>query len=106
MCKAVYQAYPRHVGKQDALNAIRKVLRSGKRTCDQLLADVREYAAAQRGHPDETKIPYPATWMNKARWQDDRSQWSAWRRADRNGGKGQATPAPIATVPGSAGDIA
>lgn len=92
MCEDIYQAYPRHVGRKPAKAAIKKVLSSGQRTPEQLLADVTEYAAAQRGHPDSSKLPHPATWINQARWQDDRSEWSAWQAPGRSGGNGTTTP--------------
>lgn len=106
MCLDVYQAYPIHLSKQEALKAIRKVLESGQRTYAQLLADVTEYATAHQGRPDDMKLPYPATWMNHARWEDDRAVWSVWKQGNRNGGNGQGKPAPIATAPGPAGDVA
>ena len=68
----IYDAYPRHVGKQAAHRAIQRALRAVGFT--ELLEAVTEYANASRG-ADKNYIPHPATWFNQGRWDDDRTQW-------------------------------
>lgn len=68
----IYQAYPRKVGKAAALKAIAKAGRTIG--FDQLFGFVKEYAAAIAWQ-DQQYIPHPASWMNAARWEDDREDW-------------------------------
>lgn len=66
-----WQAYPKKKAKDDALKAFQK------RKPDQALLDAMLRAiTAQRGTEDWQKeggkfIPYPATWLNDGRWQDE-----------------------------------
>ncbi len=76
-CAQLYAAYPRHVAKQDALKAIAKALH--KTTFAALLEAVTEYAQARVGD-DSQFTPYPATWFNEERWNDDRTQWKCHAR--------------------------
>jgi hypothetical protein len=68
---AFWQAYPKKKAKDDALKAFQK------RKPDQALLDAMLRAiTAQRGTEDWQKeggkfIPYPATWLNDGRWQDE-----------------------------------
>ncbi len=71
---SIYEAYPRKVARSEALTAIDKAL--SLVTADVLLAAVREYAASPAAK--ELKyVPYPATWFNNHRWEDDRSSWGS-----------------------------
>ena len=70
--EAIYQAYPRHVGKRVAHKAIEKALKHIG--YPDLLAAVTEYAAAVSGS-DKKFVPHPATWFNNRRWEDDREEW-------------------------------
>jgi len=81
--KAIYQAYPRHVAPQAAFAAIRKALTVA--LAEELLAATSDYAEAQQGHPDITKIPHPATWFNRMGWQEDPTEWTAWQTSGRTG---------------------
>ncbi len=72
----IYQAYPRKVGKGDALKAIGKAIR--KADAATLLEAVTEFAAAMSDQETQF-IPHPATWFNQERWLDDRSNWTAHR---------------------------
>ncbi len=78
--EAIYQAYPKHVGKTAALKAITKVMR--KVPHEILLARVRQYAASRQGQ-DPQFTPHPATWFNHGRYEDDPQAWVA--SAQRNG---------------------
>lgn len=77
-CLDLYQQYPKHVGKDKALQAIEKTL--ALKTYDELLAVVKAYAAAVSGWPahDRQFIPHPATWFNQGRYDDDRSTWQRY----------------------------
>jgi hypothetical protein len=72
--EAIYQAYPRKVGKNAAIRAIEKALRRDDVTFELLIEAVTEFAAAKRNR-DPKFIPHPATWINQGRWSDDRSDW-------------------------------
>lgn len=58
---------PRKVGKGSARKAYRKALT--KTSPEILLAGITAHAVAMSGK-DETYIPYPATWLNQERWND------------------------------------
>jgi hypothetical protein len=68
----IYQAYPRHVGKQEALLAIEKAIHeiAPSRDAQWLLGRTRAFAQQRRGE-DEQFTPYPATWFNKKRFEDE-----------------------------------
>lgn len=100
--EVIYQAYPRHVAKQDAIKAIGKALillrKRGKAPTghstwgDWLLDRVKAYATARRAitdaDPDEnTLTPHPATWMNQGRYDDDPDQWTGPTRRNRQKGR-------------------
>ena len=88
--EAIYQAYPRKVGKQVALTAIEKALRTihaeglddpAMTPQEWLLGVVRVYAASPRGRGDvksqpDYRPPHPSTWFNQARYDDDQKEWS------------------------------
>ncbi len=77
---AIYEAYPRKVGREDAIHAIRSAIqKSGD--CD-ILAATRRYAAcvakwssSYRHHDGRDTVPYPATWFNSGRYLDDPKEW-------------------------------
>lgn len=80
----IYQAYPRKVGKADALKAI--VAAMHKRGCptmgysspaEYMLSCVKQYAAAVAKWPkDEQRfVPHPATWFNRGSYDDDPKEW-------------------------------
>lgn len=72
----IYQAYPRQVGKQAALEAIHKALKA----IDQpdpvawLLSRVEAFAASDAGNRGKY-TPHPATWLNEGRYDDDDAEW-------------------------------
>ena len=68
----LYQAYPVHVQKQAAMKAIAKVLKNGK-PFDELLATVKKFARSKKGRGEF--CPYPATWFNQGRYEDDPAMW-------------------------------
>lgn len=68
--QAIYEAYPRHVGKIAAIRAIQKALvRIDHPT---LLDRVQRYAEkVRKDGTDKQYIPHPATWMNEGRYEDE-----------------------------------
>lgn len=91
--EAIYQAYPRKVGKKAALKAITAAIVSqGKTTRSQSAAAsiyeaTKAYAAAVATWParDREYVPHPATWFNRGSYLDDPKEWQA---------KGARTAAP------------
>lgn len=90
---AVYDAYPRKVGRAKALLAIERAIRGGVDP-DHLLERVRAFAESPAGRAGKF-TPHPATWFNAGRWDDDPAEWqhapgdngtatAAERRAEAN----------------------
>lgn len=74
----IYKAYPRHVGKADAIKAIiRQVKRAQPASASYLLDRAKAYAAAVAQWPEDEKkyIPHPATWFNRGSYDDDPREW-------------------------------
>lgn len=73
----IYSAYPRHVGRADAIRAIGKAIRSGV-AAERLLERTKAYASAVADWPEDRKqfIPHPATWFNRGSYDDDPSTWT------------------------------
>lgn len=69
----VYLAYPKKVAKPDALKAIVKALKL--LPFEELRNRTKDYARAVEGM-DPQFIPYPATWFNDQRYNDDPSTWN------------------------------
>jgi len=94
-CEAIYAAYPRKVGKPDALRAIKRAIsRHGR---DHVRQKTIEFAALC-DKPTEF-IPHPATFFNQDRFNDHPDTWkepnAAHRknypgRVDRNAGTANA----------------
>ncbi len=61
-----YAAYPRRVGKLDAIKAYAKARTVA--TADEILAGVENY---KRHKPEYADWCHPATWLNKGRWMDE-----------------------------------
>jgi len=76
----IYAAYPRKIGKQAALKAIKKACGTGavgQMKAVTILGKVKEYAAAVAQWPaaDKQYCPHPATWFNRGSYDDDPSEW-------------------------------
>lgn len=77
----VYNAYPRHVGREAAIKAIMsaavRLKASGNHDpWTHLLVAARAFAASPAGRvakPDYR--PHPSTWFNQGRFDDDRKEW-------------------------------
>jgi hypothetical protein len=104
-----WSAYPRKVGKGDARKAWRKI-----RPSHALLEKMLEALESQRDSWQWRKdagqfVPYPATWLNQSRWEDEpepstapslRPEEDEWQREKRRllsipvGGASQDGPNP------------
>lgn len=73
----IYKAYPRKVGKAAALKAIAKALRTSDRSPTGMLQVTKQYADAVAKWPAEDRkfIPFPATWFNQGRYDDNPTEW-------------------------------
>ena len=68
--ETLYGLYPRHVGKIAAFKAISKALK--RKPFEELLLAVQAYSRkVARERTDERFIPYPATWFNAGRYDDE-----------------------------------
>ena len=72
MAQQLYELYPKHVGKADAMKAIGRAL--SKERFDALRVAVVAYASARHGE-DQKFTPNPSTWFNQERWNDDQATW-------------------------------
>src|SRR5271154_3160376 len=88
ICEAVYQVYPRRVGKIDAVKAIEKAIQriqEEEKICHleaarKLYRAARDYAKSDAGqNPERKLIPHPATWFNRGSYLDDPKEWSLQR---------------------------
>ena len=64
----IYDAYPRKVGKANALKAIGKSLK--KEAYEFLLSKTKAFAQSRNGE-DPQFTPYPATWFNREHYHDE-----------------------------------
>ncbi len=76
----IYAAYPKKVGRPAALRAIRRAL--AKHAFDFLLERTRLFA--QTCNSPTEFIPFPSTWFNQERFNDNPS---TWRRTGGSNGK-------------------
>lgn len=79
--EAIYQAYPRRVGRQVAIKAIKRAVQHVKARGHTLreaevwlFRKVQEYARSPAGNDGEF-TPHPATWFNQGRYDDDPKEW-------------------------------
>jgi len=82
----LYSRYHRKVAKADAFKAIEKAIvlvakrdfpGDEKAAADWLGSRVDLYARSQQAHLlDQSKVPYPATWFNGGRYDDNEAEWS------------------------------
>lgn len=82
----IYQAYPRHVGKRNAVKAINKALQriqSGEYkgqslSLEMAVAGLRNrtivFAQSHAGNKGSF-TPHPATWFNRSSYLDDPKEW-------------------------------
>lgn len=108
----IYGEYPRKVGKQDAINAIEKSITTVSRraatenheafngdlnlAAGWLKSRTTLYAASPQGQrKDREHIPYPATWFNGARYDDDAAEWNHVDRVSSTWTKPTAQAIPM-----------
>jgi hypothetical protein len=82
----LYSRYPRKVAKADAFKAIEKAIvlvakrdfpGDEKAAADWLGSRVDLYARSQQAlQLDKSKVPYPATWFNGGRYDDNEAEWN------------------------------
>lgn len=82
LAEAIYDLYPRKVGKPDALRAILSQLK--QHSFDLLRDSSATLAQMWSGH-DMTYLAYPATWFNQQRFNDDPSTWGPKLPTQTNG---------------------
>jgi hypothetical protein len=114
----LYQRYPKKVAKADAYKAIDKaivaVAKAGATDAhpnfngDEAAAaqwlEIRVdlYAQSpQAQQPDKSKVPYPATWFNGARYDDDSQEWN--HVASVGGGPALRAAQPLGSIDHKAG---
>lgn len=73
--EAIYAAYPKKVGRRDALKAIGLALREF--SADHILERTAAFADAVAGWPPDRYrfIPHPATWFRRGSFDDDPATW-------------------------------
>jgi hypothetical protein len=77
----IYQAYPRHIAKDDALKAITTALK--KHEFEYLLDKTTQFGEAVKSWPSSYRYmkdgrdtcPYPASWFNAGRFMDEPHEW-------------------------------
>ena len=71
----IYAAYPRKVGKSNALKAINKAMKTTP--AEELLQVTELFAQCETAKPAEKRkfTPYPASWFNGGHYADDPSEW-------------------------------
>ncbi len=77
----IYDSYPKKVARKDALDAIGKAMKKTKPS--ELLRLTLQYAVAVAGS-DPQFIPYPATWYNGERYNDDQRTWKPTASSNGN----------------------
>ena len=66
-----WEHYPRHDSKQEARKAYSKALKKGVEL-DMLISAIEKQKQSQQWQESGGKyIPYPATWLNQERWDDE-----------------------------------
>jgi hypothetical protein len=90
----IYDAYPKHVGREDALKAITKALKAHPieyllDKTNQFRMAVESWPSSYRYFPDGgDRCPHPSTWFNRGSYADAVKEW---RRAGARHGPGRPT---------------
>lgn len=93
----IYAAYPKKVGRDEALTAITKQLKN--HPLEYLLDKTSQFARAVESWPSSyryfqdggDRCPHPSTWFNQGRFQDDPKEWR--RAGSRSGPANRPAPA-------------
>jgi hypothetical protein len=93
---AIYEAYPRKVGRNTALQAIKKALKTTD--FETLLSKTKAYSGVVARYRIDSKhekwstVPHASTWFNQERWLCDEAEWSAQFRQGRYVGVEKSAP--------------
>lgn len=75
-CEEVYQLYPRKERKKDALRYIKRDVKAGLVSINELKKHVVEFANSEWVRTCEHDyIPHAGAWFYQRRWQDDHAEW-------------------------------
>ena len=74
MFNQFWAAYPKHIAKQSAVKAFEKLKPDEKLLESMLKAIARQKESKQWEKDGGAFIPYPATWLNQRRWEDELPQ--------------------------------
>jgi len=77
-----WEKYPKKTAKQQALSAWKKLKPDEKTVEDIIKALERQKKSAQWTKDNGQYIPYPATWLNGRRWEDELTEVNDYDRAD------------------------
>lgn len=77
----IFKAYPKKVAKPAALKAIQKAIKAG---ADPAFLLERTKLFGQTYGKDLSFCPYPATWYNQERFNDDPGTWKRYENGKRN----------------------
>jgi hypothetical protein len=87
-----YGIYPRKKAKGDALKAYRAAVKEIDHS--ELMEKTRKYVRyVEQSEPAMRFVPYPATWLRAARWDDELEPPEALNRAE-TGHRAPGTPSP------------
>ena len=84
---AFWEHYPRKTAKRKAATAYQSALKAIRAEHDssaddahqRLLAAVRAFETSDKGRGDPQYIPYPTTFLNEGRYDDDPNEWRETR---------------------------
>ena len=76
--QSFWDAYPRHVDKKKAKTAFAKAFKSLRKTLSpaQAIKTIMDGVIVYAEHVDKDAICHPTTWLNGARWEDERESIS------------------------------
>ncbi len=79
-----WSAYPKKTGKADARKKFEKLV-TDESTLSAILKSLEYLKTTEQWQKDSGKyIPYPATWLNQKRWEDETAQPPAELRKSKN----------------------
>lgn len=77
-----WKHYPKKADKQKARVAFAKVMDKNAITVDELIAAVERHKRSEQWQ-NVAYVPYPSTWLNGSRWEDDLPEAKPTRKNDR-----------------------
>ena len=73
--EVIYSEYPRHVGKGGPKGAIHSIIKALKLVGFEKLLNRTKLYAQLTADKEKEFIPYPTTWYNQERYNDDPDEW-------------------------------